>query len=230
MNNTNLFVLFLLLTRWITSIHGQQALDWTILSCTLFYDRNNPTDNTDNTNVCVIVPVMPCNCLDPQWYKDPLSDGSAANTLHLTDNSYLDYTIKLTRPNDEFWQLSKLEFVYGPNVDVPLNTTSQVFIYDINDQVFHEISWFHTYSLTLNINTLIMNPAANIAQYTAWMIRFNLKWTLTGAGIVEPAYITVEGTDVTKQPTTDPSKSPSKFPTTSPSNNPTKFPSKSPSG
>eukprot|EP01084_Bolivina_argentea_P104860 187746_1 len=108
MQITNLCVLILLLTRWISPIHGQVApLSWQIYSCQLFYDRSNENINTDNSNVCGNSPPMPCNCNDPVEYRDPLQDGSAATTLHLTDNSYLHYTIRLVRPNDEYWAVAQ---------------------------------------------------------------------------------------------------------------------------
>eukprot|EP01084_Bolivina_argentea_P270304 459577_1 len=137
MQNTNLFVLLLILSGRISSIHGQQALNWQIFSCQLFYDRNNVNINTDNTIICFSSPPMPCNCKDRVVYGDPLADGSAATTLHLTDNSYLHYTIRLDRPNLEYWSIEMgtngLQFVYGPAVNLPPNATSEINIYDIND-------------------------------------------------------------------------------------------------
>eukprot|EP01084_Bolivina_argentea_P268946 456950_1 len=143
MRYTNLLVLFLLLTIWIDSIHAQKVLSWTMYSCTLFYDRNNPNDNTDNAVVCYKPPIMPCDCqTNPSIYRTPLSDGIAANTLHLTDNSYLDYTLALARPNDEFWALSTIQFAWGPAEDSPLNTTSEIHIFDINDATDKQISFY----------------------------------------------------------------------------------------
>eukprot|EP01084_Bolivina_argentea_P270301 459572_1 len=233
MQNTNLFVLLLILSGRISSIHGQQALNWQIFSCQLFYDRNNVNINTDNTIICFSSPPMPCNCKDRVVYGDPLADGSAATTLHLTDNSYLHYTIRLHRPNGEYWSIQNggLQFVWGPNADLAPDPESTVSIYDMNDQVWYPLSWFHTYNgVVPNLNALYINPAANIPQYTTFMIEFNLNWTYAGTGTVEPTYIVVNGRDITLQPTTDPSKSPSKSPTKSPSINPTTFPSKSPTG
>eukprot|EP01084_Bolivina_argentea_P146303 256225_1 len=96
MKNTNLFVL-LLFTRWIHSIHGQ--LSWSLDDCELFYDRSDTFDKTSNP-LCNNNPPMPCNCLFyPDQYKNPFTDNNPSTTLHLSDNSYLEYTIALGAAN-----------------------------------------------------------------------------------------------------------------------------------
>eukprot|EP01084_Bolivina_argentea_P262797 444564_1 len=203
MNNTNLFVLFLLLTRWITSIHGQQALSWTILSCKLFYDRNNENTNTPyRPDLCGNNPPMECDCNHPAYWTQ-LSDGSSTTVAQLTDNSYFHYTIRLERPNSEWWSIEQgttgLQFVYGPAVNLPPNATSEINIYDVNDLSWHSLSYYHSY--VDNLNKLFINPAANIQQYAAWRIEFKLLWTQDGTGSIEPAYIIINGEEVSKNPT-----------------------------
>eukprot|EP01084_Bolivina_argentea_P262801 444573_1 len=238
MKNTNLFVLFLLLTRWITSIHGQQALDWSIFSCQLFYDRSDPNINTPyRPDLCGNTVPMECQCNHAAYYT-PLSDGSAATTVQLTDNSYFHYTIRLERPNSEYWAIqqgaSGFQFVYGPAVNLPPNATSEINIYDINDFSWHSLTWYHTYnSLVPNLNALCINLADNIDQYAASTIEFKLLWTGDGNGVVEPAYIILNGEDSktnnptvsTKYPSQTPSSNPTKYPSQTPSSNPTKYPS-----
>eukprot|EP01084_Bolivina_argentea_P307305 531132_1 len=135
MKNTNLFVL--LLTGWIHSVQAQ--LSWSLDNCELFYDRSDAFDKTSNA-YCNVNPPMPCDCGYDPFYKDPLTDNNPSTTLHLSDNSYLDYTIELdvinfgnmTHPDFGFWKLSKVEFVWGPAQDLPLDTGSQVYLTDIN--------------------------------------------------------------------------------------------------
>eukprot|EP01084_Bolivina_argentea_P007305 13725_1 len=233
MRDTNLFVLFLLLTIWIDSIHAPKVLSWSIYSCQLFYDRSNIMDNTDNAVVCYTTPEpMPCNCHD-DVYLNPLVDGVAANIVHLTDYSYFDFTLKLDRPNLEFWALSRIQFAWGPAEDSPLNATSEISIHDINDGQDKPVSFYDSYNSGTGLNSIVINPVewVSIATYAAARVRFNFKWNSpTVTGTIEPAYIIIAGTNVTKNPTESPTRSPSKPPSKSPSINPTKFPSKSPTG
>eukprot|EP01084_Bolivina_argentea_P146304 256226_1 len=180
MKNTNLFVL-LLFTRWIHSIHGQ--LSWSLDDCELFYDRSDAFDTTSNT-ACngQRNPPMPCSCrgYDPQ-YKDPLIDNNPSTTLHLSDNSWIDYIIKLplanfgniSHPDYGFWELSKVEFAWGPAQDLPLDPVSQVYLTDVNTLTDHSLTWYDTYNSGTGLNKLILNPANNIFNYGASKVRFN---------------------------------------------------------